>query len=162
MRSRVAGLIVALVTVVLAACGGAGDPESSGDLPPPAEPATIVVRDGDVPLEITVEIADSASERRRGLSGRDELAENHGMLFVNEEDVTVGYQMKDTLIPLSLAFIAADGVVLGVVDMQPCSTESCPIYEPPRPYRFGLEVNQGGFERWGVESGARLDLPVGR
>ena len=148
---------VPIALVIAAALVGCSGDEKTA----PEALATIELGDGSAAAEVTVEIADSTDERRRGLSGRSTLAPDQGMLFVNEQDVTVGYHMKDTLIPLSLAFIAADGSVVGLVDMEPCEADPCPVYEPPDAYRFGLEVNQGAFERWGIEPGDRLDLPVG-
>ena len=64
--------------------------------------------------------------------------------------------MKDTLIPLSIAFADADGMIVSILDMEPCETDPCEIYDPGVTYRSALEVNQGAFSRWGVEEGDRL------
>jgi uncharacterized membrane protein (UPF0127 family) len=80
------------------------------------------------------------------------------MLFEFDGDSTGGFWMKDTLIPLSIAFADADGTILRILDMEPCTAEPCRIYDPGVAYRRALEVNQGAFERWGVAEGDRLTL----
>ena len=142
------GAALVAVAVALGACGGE---EPS--------PGSIELRGDDGTVTVMVEIADTAAERRRGLSGRAGLAEDAGMLFVNEADVVTGYHMEDTLIPLSLAFIDAGGTIVTLIDMEPCAADPCPEYKPSGPYRFGLEVNQGAFGRWGVGVGAAVVLP---
>jgi uncharacterized protein len=64
--------------------------------------------------------------------------------------------MKDTLIPLSIAFYGADGRIVRILDMEPCRRDPCPVYDPHATYRGALEVNQGEFRRWGVEVGDTL------
>ena len=66
--------------------------------------------------------------------------------------------MKDTLIPLSIAFADADGTILSILDMDPCESDPCEIYDPGVPYRSALEVNQGAFDDWGVRVGDTLSL----
>ena len=140
--------IIAVLAISLGlACGG-GDGDAT---------ATIVVIGGDGEgLELTVELARTASERSRGLMLREELAEDGGMLFVFPEDTKAGFWMKDTLIPLSIAFIAADGTILGVQEMEPLSEDR---HRPPAPYRYALEVNQGWFEEQGFGTGDRVEIP---
>ncbi len=144
---RPLALVTALAISLGLACGG-GD----GD-----ETATIVVIGGEGEgVELTVELARTAGERSRGLMFREELAEDGGMLFVYVEDTEAGFWMKDTLIPLSIAFIAADGTILGVQDMEPLSEE---LHRPPEPYRYALEVNQGWFREHGLGRGDRVKIP---
>jgi uncharacterized membrane protein (UPF0127 family) len=66
--------------------------------------------------------------------------------------------MKNTLIPLSIAFLDADGRILRILDMEPCEADPCPLYPPGVAYTSALEVNQGAFERWGVEVGDLVTL----
>jgi hypothetical protein len=106
--------------------------------------------------ELTVELARTAEERSRGLMFREELPEDQGMLFVFPNDTMTGFWMKDTLISLSIAFIAADGVILDVQEMEPLSTV---LHRSPSPYRYALEVNQGWFGRHGLGTGVRVELP---
>ena len=131
------------------ACGG-GDGDAT---------ATIVVIGGkDEGVELTVELARTAGERSRGLMDRQELPEDGGMLFIFSGDTEAGFWMKDTLIPLSIAFIAADGTILDVQEMEPLSED---VHRPPEPYRYALEVNQGWFEEQGFGTGDRVEIPDG-
>jgi hypothetical protein len=105
---------------------------------------------------ISVEIADSPEERAEGLMFRSSLAEDHGMLFVFPAPQILSFWMKNTSIPLSIAYLDADGTVLEIYDMEPHSLESI---TSRRPALYALEVNQGTFDRLGVEPGDRLVLP---
>jgi uncharacterized protein len=107
---------------------------------------------------IAVEIADSPSERERGLMGRTTLPAGEGMVFVFPEDHRGAFWMKDTLIPLSIAFYAADGRIVKILDMEPCDADPCPLYDPKVAYRGALEVNQGAFTGWGISAGDRLRI----
>src|SRR5437870_10989922 len=95
-----------------------------------------------VSASVRVEVADEPAEWERGLMFRTELAEDAGMLFVFPGDVDYAFWMQNTLIPLSIAFIAADGRIVDLQDMQPRSTE---LHVPAARYRYALEVNQGYF-----------------
>ncbi|MBD0290293.1 MAG: DUF192 domain-containing protein [Thermoleophilia bacterium] len=90
--------------------------------------------------------------------GRVALPANAGMLFVWDSDTSGGFWMKDTLIPLSIAFYDARGRILRVLDMVPCRADPCPVYDPGVAYRGALEVNRGAFRRWGVRAGDRITL----
>jgi uncharacterized protein len=119
---------------------------------PTKKAATTIETDNGVVL-VETEVADSAEERRIGLMNRRSLADNAGMLFVFFEEHAGGFWMKDTLIPLSIAYFDDRGKILAILDMDPCTTVSCPSYYPGVPYWGALEVNQGSFEEWGVEEG---------
>ncbi len=147
MRSVYAFAAV-LALVVAVACG-------SGDAG--LATATVVLTDErGSQEELTVELARTAEERSRGLMFREELPEDQGMLFVFPNDTTTGFWMRDTSIPLSIAFIAADGMILDVQEMEPLSPV---LHRPPNTYRYALEVNQGWFGRHGLGTGDRLELP---
>lgn len=111
---------------------------------------------GTVLLE--VEIADEPSERARGLMGRERLPEDEGMAFLFDEESTSAFWMKDTLIPLSIAFWDRGGRIVAIVDMPPCRADPCPRYSPGVPYVGAVEVNLGWFERNGVGIGDRVEL----
>ena len=104
------------------------------------------------------QIADTNDERALGLMGRTSLPEDAGMIFVYPEPTEGGYWMKNTLIPLSIAFYDVDGTILRILDMEPCRSDPCRVYDPGVRYAGALEVNQGAFERWGVDEGDRLEL----
>jgi len=135
--SRLA-LVLAGALALASACGGG------------LERTTVTFAGG---ATFEVEVADSDEERRRGLMGRTELGERSGMLFAHDGDVDGGFWMKDTLLPLSIAFIDRDGRVVRLLDMEPCREDPCPVYRPGTAYRLALEVNLGAFERLGVSVG---------
>lgn len=103
-----------------------------------------------------VEVADTRTERQTGLMNRACLGDNSGMLFVYPQDVENTFWMKETLIPLSIAWVKADGTVLGVDDMAP-QTED--LHAPPAPYRYAIEANQGWFTQHGIAAGDQATLP---
>jgi uncharacterized membrane protein (UPF0127 family) len=113
---------------------------------------------GDGSVLVRVEIADNPAERRVGLMNRESLPRDVGMAFIFFEDHSGGFWMKDTLIPLSIAFFDVEGEILKILDMEPCHKDPCPIYDPDVNYRGALEVNQGAFERWGVAVGDTLRI----
>src|SRR5207248_2798944 len=102
---------------------------------------------------IQAEVARTPDERATGLMFREKMAVNDGMLFAFEEAATQCFWMKNTLLPLSAAFIADDGTVVNVEDMQPRSLES---HCSTKPVRFVLEMNQGWFSRRGIKPGFKL------
>ena len=99
---------------------------------------------------ITAEIASTPQSRMIGLMMRERLAPNHGMVFVFEDKSQHCFWMRNTLIPLSIAFIDDDGTVVSIADMSPKSEAStC----PQRPVRYALEMDQGWFAKRGVTAG---------
>jgi uncharacterized protein len=108
-------------------------------------------------VEVQVEIANDDAERTRGLMERTELPENAGMLFVFGREQPLSFWMRNTLIPLSVAYIDAEGRIVDIDDMQPLDETQHPSDEPAR---YALEVNQGFFEERGVQVGDEADLPV--
>ena len=85
------------------------------------------------------ELALTSDARSLGLMNR-RPAPADGMLFVFPEPTSGGFWMKNTLVPLTIAFFNADGERVRKLSMTPCKTQSCPIYEPRRTYRFALEL----------------------
>jgi len=166
MRALVATLILLFASLIFAVgCGGEEKGESpSGSAPEttassaPDDSATIaLIPSGDGErVELEVEIADDDRERQRGLMERTELAENAGMLFVFEQEQQLSFWMKNTLIPLSVAYIDSDGRIIDIQDMEPLDTTSHPSAEPAR---YALEVNQGFYEERGIEVGDTAELP---
>ena len=104
--------------------------------------------------KLTVEIASRPEQLERGLMFRRALPEDRGMLFVFAAPQILRFWMKNTYLPLSIAFIDADGVIVNITDMKP-QTEN--IHRSAAPAKFALEVNQGWFRRHGVAAGARID-----
>ena len=117
------------------------------------EVGTVVV-DG---VELMVAVADDPGERAQGLMGVDDLGSLAGMLFVYESDTQGGFWMKDTIIPLDIAFFAADGSLVNLQTMEPCQADPCPLYYPGASYRWALEAPAGNLQALGP--GATLDVP---
>jgi uncharacterized membrane protein (UPF0127 family) len=109
-------------------------------------------------VRVRVEIADNAFEHARGLMYRTALAEDRGMLFIFEAEQKPSFTMKNTLIPLSIAFIDSEGRIVDIQDMKPLDDDP-PSYVSAKPAQYALEVNQGFFEERGVEVGDRAELP---
>jgi uncharacterized membrane protein (UPF0127 family) len=107
---------------------------------------------------LQVRIAETEQERQTGLMHVMALAEDDGMAFVFPGPVTETFWMKDTLIPLSVAFVDADDRVVSITDMQPCTDDPCPTYAAARPYTLAVEANLGWFSDHDVTAGdpARL------
>jgi len=102
-------------------------------------------------------VARSADERAQGLMFRRELPEGEGMLFMCDSCEVQSFWMKDTPLPLSVAFLDEDGTILKVADLEPHDLEG---ESSGHPVRFVLEVNQGWFAERGLGPGARFAGPV--
>lgn len=101
-------------------------------------------------IEIKVEIAKNEEERALGLKYRDSLPKNSGMLFIFEEEGIYPFWMVDTKIPLDIAFINKNGIIIDIQKMEPFS----PILrKPDSPFLYALEVNQGFFQEKGIKKG---------
>ena len=125
---------------------------------PSFERGTVVLHTGSGTRTVRVEIAETARQRQHGLMYRRFLAPNAGMVFLYPNDVRGGFWMKNTRIPLSIAFYGSDGRILRILDMVPCRRDPCRVYDPGVAYRGALEVNRGAFVRWGVKRGDRITL----
>ena len=106
---------------------------------------------------VNVEIAQTDEQRQFGLMFQKELPANGGMVFIFFEENEGGFYMKDTYLPLSIAYFDVDGKILDIRDMEPCEEDSS-LYDPHTPYSGTLEVNQGSFEEWGVEEGDKINV----
>ena len=190
VRRAVALLVVAVMVVLGAGCssdGGGGDVAGSSSAPSGSGPATTgqttpatladgslrapvgltavvltVTRPDGSTVEVCVWVADDGEERSVGLMdvGDPDLGGKAGMAFVYAEDVTGAFWMRNTLLPLSIAFVDAGGEVVSSTDMEPCpaGVTDCPTYPPAGPYRMALEVPQGDLPDLGVVDGSRLVL----
>jgi len=100
--------------------------------------------------EIWVEVAKTPEERNHGLMGRKHLGKDEGMLFIFETEDYHGFWMKDTIVPLSIAFIDKDGRIVLITDMRPQTLDS---HLPPTPVLYALEMNKGWFSSHGIKTG---------
>ncbi len=176
MRTWAAILTLLFASLLLVAgCGGGGEAEAPVDqgskeavsaetTPASTTPTTesgeqqstlAIINSAGERVVVRVEIADTPAKQTRGLMERTELAEDAGMLFVFNREQQAPFTMKNTLIPLSIAYIDAGGRIVDILDMQPLDETT--RYSSAEPYRYALEVNQGFFEARGVEVGNVLE-----
>jgi uncharacterized membrane protein (UPF0127 family) len=137
-------------------------PPATAPADPGAERPTVAYRlepAGGAPVTVRLEVAADPAARARGLMGRSRVPEGAGMVFLYPADVSESYWMKNTLVPLSIAFVAADGRVVSVAEMTPCRADPCPSYEPAGPYRYAVELPGGSFGAAGVGPGDKV-VPV--
>jgi len=102
---------------------------------------------------IQAELAQTPDERSTGLMFRTAMAANEGMLFAFEQAGTQCFWMKNTLLPLSVAFVTDDGSVVNIDEMKPQTLDS---HCSTKPVRFVLEMNQGWFAKRGIKAGSKL------
>ena len=102
---------------------------------------------------IDTQVAATPQQRSTGLMFRQQMPQGEGMLFVFDRPSEQCFWMKNTLLPLTAAFVADDGTIVNLEDMKPQTTESHCSKEP---VRFVLEMNQGWFEKKGIKAGSRL------
>ncbi len=102
---------------------------------------------------ITAEVAQTAKQREIGLMFRETMAANHGMLFVFDQTAQQCFWMKNTLLPLDVAFIADNGTVVNTDRMKPRTLDA---HCSTKPVRFVLEMNDGWFAKRGIAAGSKL------
>lgn len=106
---------------------------------------------------VDVEIAADPQTRRRGLMKRDKMPESHGMIFMYPTERVLHFWMKNTYLPLSIAFFNDDGVITNIEHMEPLVEE--PGATSVVPVKYALEVNRGWFAKHGVKAGSRIEIP---
>lgn len=137
-------LITFLITVTLLAACDAGEP--------------YVVVEGE---RFRVEIADDDASRTQGLMFRDEMADDHGMLFIFERQQPRSFWMKNTRIPLDIIYLDSNFKVVSIsADTPPCRSHSrrCPNYPSDGPAQYVLEINGGQAAELGLEPGDRIEV----
>jgi len=118
----------------------------------------LTITQGKVRAFLNVEVADTEESRAQGLGNRTSLASNAGMLFIFEITGVWAFWMKDTLIPLTVAFINEQWQIVDLVDMDVEKDPRKPvaIYQAAKPSRYALEVNKGFFQRKKITVGAKV------
>jgi uncharacterized protein len=104
-----------------------------------------------------VQVASTPEQRQTGLMFRKEMPQQEGMIFVFEQASQQCFWMKNTLLPLTAAFVADDGTIVNMADMKPQTTEPHCSAEP---VRYVLEMNKGWFAKKGIKSGSKLGGPL--
>jgi len=146
-RSETRILLLALCMIA----GLAGCQQKNSDLTPFGL-RVVKLRIGNSSL--FAEVADNPQTSATGLMFRDSLPEDHGMLFVFERPRTASFWMKNTKIPLSIAYIDSAGRILQIESMKPL--DETPVASTSNEVAFALEVNEGWFKRNGVSAGAKI------
>jgi uncharacterized membrane protein (UPF0127 family) len=122
------------------------------DLPHPR--GTVKTRHGDTIL-LRLEVANTEQEREVGLMNRSRLDLDSGMIFVWTSPILESFWMENTYIPLTVAFLAPDGTIQEMQDMQPLTTD---LHTPAKAYQYAIEVNKGFFARNGIQVGDTVEL----
>jgi uncharacterized membrane protein (UPF0127 family) len=117
-----------------------------------------ITRGGKVLLGLVVEVAETPSAQARGLMGVEQLDEDAGMAFLDNAPSRGSFWMKNTLIPLDIAFWDTDEIIVDILEMQPCYTDPCPHYVPRREYVGAVETNIGIMAKHGVAVGDHVEL----
>ena len=146
MRGTIAALLGA-ATLALPAPAGAHTPTG----PQPTLPIAQLAAGIHI---IRAEVANTEASRRDGLMFRKELAGNDGMLFVFEQPDVQCFWMRNTLLPLSIAFIADDGTIVNIEDMAPQTDDT---HCSKKPVRYALEMAQGWYDSHGMKAGRKID-----
>ncbi|HEY8546973.1 MAG TPA: DUF192 domain-containing protein [Acidimicrobiales bacterium] len=158
---------------VLISAGDAPAAQGAGlDEPPGPEVRELLAGFGEVAIAVhnpdgsikgwCVLLAETQEQRNQGLMEVTDLGGYEGMLFVWDEDSSSGFWMKDTPMPLSIAFVDAEGGIVSMTDMEPCVDQpSCPTYAAEGPYRFALEVPKGRLGALGIEVGSTIRVGGG-
>jgi uncharacterized protein len=139
----------ALAVLALAGWGAASAQSEAQSLP------TVTLTAGI--RNIVAQVAKTPEQRQIGLMFRKQMAAHEGMVFVFDEPATQCFWMRNTLIPLSAAFVADDGSIVNVEDMAPMSDAS---HCSKKPVRYVLEMNLGWFTKLGLKSGDKLTGPL--
>ena len=105
---------------------------------------------------ISVEIARTPEQRATGMKYRKQLGKDEGMLFLFERDENLSFYMKDTLVPLSIAFIRSDGVIANIARMEALTTSA---HKSRTPCRYALEMPDGWFAQHEIVEGAKVAIP---
>jgi uncharacterized membrane protein (UPF0127 family) len=142
---------ILVINFVFAAC----IPAEQKSQPKLASKIIVIVNQAGNDVPIDVELAVTAEEQRKGLMFRKKLNDGYGMLFVYQRDQILSFWMKNTVIPLSIAFISHDGRIMEIHDMQP---QSLTAIKSSRSVRYALEAPRGWFERAGISAGCAVKL----
>jgi uncharacterized membrane protein (UPF0127 family) len=104
-------------------------------------------------------LAQTALQQAKGLTGQQDLAGYDGMLFAYPTDTNTAFFMKDTPVPLTVAWFDTGGRLIGSTDMEPCLDRAdCPAYSSPRPFRYALQVPKGGLAALGIGAGSVISV----
>jgi len=136
-----------LVLVLAVACAS-GNPGTPGSCPQDQGTVSFSKQ-----AQLDVQVAADDASRERGLMGVTTLPDNHGMAFTWDSPTDTTFWMKDTLIPLSIAFVDQNGKVVTITEMTPCTADPCTTYAADAPFTMAIEANANWFEDHNVTVG---------
>lgn len=140
----------ALATGILSVCAAASPAVRAQEGPQPRLEIVELTAGMHV---IKAELAITPTQQAIGMMMRSTMGTNEGMLFVNSDNARRCFWMRNTLLPLSIAFVGDDGTIANIAEMQPRSDEShCSV----KPVRYALEMNKGWFAKRGITAGSKL------
>ena len=158
------GTLAPSATMVSAGADGSSPEEPAPITVPPVQPegfamtqAVVTKADGTT-CELCLWLADTSEQRALGLMFVTDVAPADGMAFRYPDPHTGTFWMKNTVLPLSIAFFAPDGSFTEAFDMEPCTTPECPDYATPRDFLVAVEVPQGDLDAVGLVTGSPLEL----
>lgn len=154
------GLMVLLACNQPSAADSASPPSAADPVATAASPDVEAESVRRIPLRLKdktlqVELALTPAEQQQGLMFRKTMAPNHGMLFVFEEEQALGFWMRNTYLPLSIAYLDAERTIVDIQDMQPLSEKT---HRSRQPAKYALEVNQGWFSEQQIPLGTRAEF----
>jgi uncharacterized protein len=152
---------VVICGLVLSSCGYGSATRSSSSSPDPSpsfNTGTVLIDSSHGSVLVHVLVAQTQRQSSYGLMNRTSIPSDAGMIFLFQSETDLSFYMKDTKIPLSIAFFDVNGKIENILDMDPCTKTPCRTYNPGMPYNGALEVNQGAFDKWGVAIGDTLHL----
>lgn len=139
--------------------GAVARPQAAGtlvaQLPSDSVPVVVFAPHAGNSVNMYVEIADTPETQESGLMNRSSMPDDHGMIFMFSREVEIPFWMKDTLIPLSIAFIDSNG---GIVDIQEMQALSLDNHSPAYPYQYAVEANATWYSRHGIAVGDTVDV----
>ena len=151
--------LLLVASMFCSGCDAKADPSPTAESGLAIATLTLRAADGSNPTHIQAEIAYTGAQRQKGLMFRETMSETRGMLFLFPSDGRGGFWMKDTILPLTIAYIGANGRVQELRAGTPHDDQT--ILTPAEPYRYVLEVNEGWFERHNLGVGSIITLPPG-
>lgn len=155
MKSYQGALYLSLSALFVLACAPkvSSNPQASTQSTPTASPSVQRVDASLGKHALKLELAKTEQEQQLGLMFRKSMPENQGMLFVFQKEQTLSFWMKNTLIPLSIAYLDKSLKIIDIQDMKPLDLTPHPSKKPAQ---FALELNQGWFKKHGVKEGTAL------
>lgn len=156
MKRRNLTPLIFCLLILMAAMPACGRPEFTG-LVGGLPIGTLRIEAGD-PLVLDVELAATTAAQARGLMGVEKLPEDYGLVFAWADTGIHSFYMKDTLVPLDIAWWNKDGKIVDIQTMEPCIADPCRIYVPAGEHTSAVEVKAGLMKSAGVEVGDRVVL----